>query len=197
MKETEIKLRVVSVAAMRRRLRGLGFERVTPRLFERNLLFDRMDQSLRKLGRVLRLRAKGRQWWLTWKAPVVPTGRHKVREELEVEVRPGERMLEILGRLGFFPVFEYQKYRTEYRQSGRKGLVVLDETPIGDFLELEGAPKWIDEVAAQLGFAHSDYVLESYVALYIARCGEQKRGQQAGNMVFETVKKKGLRRSGS
>ena len=192
MKETEIKLRVASVAAIRRRLRGLGFERITPRLFERNLLFDRLDQSLRKLGRVLRLRSKGREWWLTWKAPVVPAGRHKVREELEVEILPGERMQEMLGRLGFFPVFEYQKYRTEYRQSGRKGLALLDETPIGDFLELEGAPKWIDEVAAQLGFGPQDYVLESYVALYFA-----KRGQQAGNMVFESVKKKGLRRSGS
>jgi adenylate cyclase class 2 len=194
-KETEIKLHVASVAAMRRRLRGLGFERTTPRLFERNLLFDRMDQSLRKLGRVLRVRSKGRQWWLTWKAPVVPAGRHKVREELEVEIRPGERMLEILSRLGFFPVFEYQKYRTEYRPSGRKGLALLDETPVGDFLELEGAPKWIDEVAAQLGFTTQDYVLESYVALYFAHC--EKRGQQAGNMVFEAVKKKRLRRSGS
>lgn len=195
MKETEIKLRVASVAAMRRRLRGLGFERTTPRLFERNLLFDRMDQSLRKLGRVLRVRSKGRQGWLTWKAPVVPQGRHKVREELEVEIRPGERMLEILGRLGFFPVFEYQKYRTEYRQCERKGLALLDETPIGDFLELEGAPQWIDEVAAQLGFTPSDYVLASYVALYFAEC--EKRGQQAENMVFENGKKKGLRRSGS
>jgi adenylate cyclase class 2 len=193
-KETEIKLRVASVAAMRRGLRGLGFERITPRLFERNFLFDSKDQSLRTLGRVLRLRSKGRQWWLTFKAPAVSQGRHKVREELEVEIHPGERMLEILGRLGFFPVFEYQKYRTEFRQSGGKGLALLDETPIGDFLELEGPPQWIDEAAAQLGFSRSDYVLESYVALYFA----QKRGQQgAGNMVFETVKKKGLRRSGS
>ena len=169
---------------MRRRLRALGFERTTPRLFERNLLFDRLDGALRKAGRVLRVRSKGRQWWLTWKAPASRQGRHKVREELEIETSHGERMTQILGRLGYFPVFEYQKYRTEYQRPGRKGLALVDETPIGDFLELEGSPAWIDGVAARLGFTPQDYVIESYVALYLAECA--RRGARLGNMVFET-----------
>jgi adenylate cyclase class 2 len=91
-------------------------------------------------------------------------------------------VIQILGRLGYFPTFEYQKYRTEFRQPSRKGLALLDETPIGNFLELEGSPAWIDRVATRLGFTPEDYVLESYVALYFADCA--RRGAKPGNMVF-------------
>ena len=182
MQEIEIKLRIASVAATRRRLRALGFERTTPRLFERNLLFDRLDGSLRRSGQVLRVRSKGRQWWLTWKAPSARQGRHKRREELEIETSAGERVIQILGRLGLFPVLEYQKYRTEYRLFPGKGFALLDETPLGAFLELEGSPRWIDQVAAQLGFSPSDYILESYVALYFADCA--RRRVPPGDMVF-------------
>ena len=85
-----------------------------------DLLTERDNGALRKAGRVLRVRSKGRQWWLTWKEPAGRQGRHKVREELEIHTSHGEQMIQILGRLGYFPVFEYQKYRTEYRrQIGR------------------------------------------------------------------------------
>jgi adenylate cyclase class 2 len=180
--EVEVKLRVPSIPAIRRKLRLLGFERTSARLFERNRLFDTPGQTLRRSGQVLRLRSKGGRWWLTWKGREGPPGRHKVREELEVEIGAGERLTPLLGRLGYFATFEYQKYRTEYRQPRSRGQAVLDETPLGDFLELEGPPRWIDRVAAQLGYSRPDYVLDSYVALYFADC--ERRGRRPGNMVF-------------
>jgi adenylate cyclase class 2 len=42
----------------------------------------------------------------------------------------------------------------------------LDETPIGDFLELDGPSYWIDETAARLGFSGEEYVTCSYYTLY-------------------------------
>ena len=186
--ETEIKLRIDDPRAARDRLDRLGFEAVTPRLFERNLVYDTPSESLRNSGQVLRLRSKGDRWWLTHKTRPEAGARHKVRQELEIETRQGPELGDILERLGFRPSFEYQKYRTEYRRPGDPGEVVLDETPIGNFLELEGAPDWIDVTAADLGYRPPDYILESYGALYLAWCSE--RGVAPSHMVFP--EKKGL-----
>ena len=48
--------------------------------------------------------------------------------------------------------------------------MVLDETPIGNFLELEGPQRWIDEVARQLGYSRREYIKDSYAALYREKC---------------------------
>lgn len=190
MTEVEIKLPVSSVAAIRRRLRRLGFQAATPRLLERNLVFDTPDSALRRSAQLLRLRSKGARWWLTWKSRPEGVSRHKVRQELEVELADGEQLNQILARLGYRQAFEYQKYRTEFHR-GRQGQVLLDETPIGNFLELEGPPMWIDRAARELGYGRGDYILDSYSALYLAWCA---RGRVTpGNMVF--VRKKVLRRS--
>ena len=68
------------------------------------------------------------------------------------------------------------------RSPGEPGVVTVDETPIGNFLELEGPAEWIDAKAAALGFTPSDYILESYGRLYLADC--ERRGVEPSNMVF-------------
>ena len=60
------------------------------------------------------------------------------------------------------------------RVPANPGVVTLDETPIGWFLELEGSPDWIDKTARQLGFSEEDYVILSYAALYLTYCNEQR-----------------------
>ena len=188
MREIEVKLPVNNVPAIRRRLRSLGFQPVTPRLFERNVLYDTPTLSLRQSAQLLRLRSKGRRWWLTFKArPTVPS-RHKIREEIEIETPQGPELGAILERLGFRPSFEYQKYRTEYQRPASRGLILVDETPVGNYLELEGQPRWIDRTAAELGYRTGDYILESYGILYLAWC--QKKRIEPSNMVF--AEKKGL-----
>ena len=80
----------------------------------------------------------------------------------------GEAFETILARLGYAPVFRYEKYRTEYERPGASGLVMVDETPIGDFIEIEGEPDWIDATARELGFDDAAYLTLSYGALYAA-----------------------------
>jgi len=186
--EIEIKLPVENVRAARRLLHRFGFEPCPPRLFERNVLYDTPDLSLRRSSQLLRLRSKGKQWWLTYKARPQTQSRHKVRHEIESETTQGPELGTILERLGFRPSFEYQKYRTEFRRRGQRGHVLLDETPVGNFLELEGSPPWIDRTARQLGFRPEDYVVASYGELYLAWCRE--RGIQPSHMAFP--KKKSL-----
>jgi adenylate cyclase, class 2 len=179
--ETEIKLAVPDRNVARRLLLGAGFEVVRPRVFEANTVFDTTSRSLRKSARLLRVRTAGRLVTITYKGP--PTvRRHKSREELEVTASDARTFATMLERLGFHATFRYEKYRTEFRQPRRAGTAVLDETPIGVFLELEGTAHWIDRTARLLGFAETDYITASYGRLYLEWCRKKKR--KPGDMVF-------------
>ena len=178
--ENEIKLAVRDAAFARRLLRANGFTVWKPRAFESNILFDRPDLSLRRQGALLRVRQARREAWLTYKGPAT-SSRHKTREEIETECLDGRDLEIILERLGFGMVFRYEKRRTEYRGPG-SGLIMLDETPIGVFLELEGPPGWIDRTARHLGFSRRDYLTASYGRLYTDWCARQ--GRKPGDMLF-------------
>lgn len=110
-----------------------------------------------------------------------PGERYKVREEREVGASDDGAIAEILAALGLAPRFRYEKFRSTYRLPGIAHVVVeLDETPIGDFLELEGRREAIDRAAARLGFGRADYITESYGALYAERCGGARAALQNG-----------------
>ena len=164
--ETEIKLSVPDVASAKKLLYRAGFRVHKRRLFEDNTMLDTADMRLRADALAFRVRQAGGDAVLTFKGRPQP-GKHKSREELEVHVSDAETMQLIASRLGFEPVFRYQKYRTEYKQSARGGVATLDETPIGVYLELEGQPDWIDRIARKLGFTEQDYITSSYGRLYL------------------------------
>ncbi|MGA2434883.1 MAG: class IV adenylate cyclase [Bryobacteraceae bacterium] len=165
-REVEIKVAVADIGQTQRLLDAAGFRVSKPRVFEDNIVYDTPDRTLRGGGRLLRVRRCGTRALLTYKGPAAP-GKHKSREELEMELADAGGFETILTRLGYEPSFRYQKYRTEYEQAGEAGIVTLDETPIGNFLEIEGAPDWIDQAAERLGFRESEYILASYAALYM------------------------------
>ena len=179
--ETEIKLRLGSVAGARRLLGRLGFSIVKRRVLEINTIFDTAAGSLRRGRNVLRLRQAGGRHTLTFKGPPV-SRKYKSREELESEVGDPATLRAILERLGYTPLFRYEKYRTEYARPDKAGAVMLDETPIGAFLELEGGPRWIDSTARALGFSPDSYIVASDGKLYLEHC--QSRGIEPTNMVF-------------
>jgi len=115
------------------------------------------------------------------------TGRHKVREEVEVQVTDHAALKHILEGMGLRPWFRYEKYRTTYclpaGQSWAKGLLIeLDETPVGNYVELEGPAEAIDKAAALLGFQHWEYITKSYLQIYLKAC--RRNGTRPGNMLF-------------
>jgi adenylate cyclase, class 2 len=179
--ETEIKLRLVRAAATRRLLGRLGFEVTRRRVFEINLVFDTPTGALRRQRKLLRLRQAGDVRTITFKGPPVAS-RHKSREEVESGFADMAAMRRLLDGLGFSLVFRYEKYRTEYQGADPGGVVMLDRTPIGDFLELEGGARWIDRTALALGFSLTDYITASYARLYLEDC--EAKGVEPGNMVF-------------
>lgn len=181
-KEVEIKFRIADLPALTRALKYAGFEQITPSTHEINSLYDLPGQKLRKKGELLRLRKYGDQWVLTHKAKG-EGGRHKVRVELETPVENGERMEGILRALGFAPTFRYEKYRAEWGDG--TGHVVLDETPIGRFGEIEGPPRWIDRTAKALGIVPADYITQTYADLFFT--WKRKTRSAANEMTFRAI----------
>ena len=168
-KEIEIKLRLTGLAEGRRRLREAGFRVVRRRVFEQNVILDTPGHALRRRGLLLRLRTSGARSLVTFKGPS-ERGKHKIRKEIEFYLQDGaEACLEVLEALGYRPAFRYEKFRTEYvLPPVTSGRAMLDETPVGIFLELEGPPRWIDRTARLLGFPESAYITASYAELHAA-----------------------------
>jgi adenylate cyclase class 2 len=182
MKETEVKLKVVDLACLRRVLRRLGWRVARRRYHERNVVYDRRGVSWLSTGRLLRVRDAGSQCVLTVKLPVLRQGLHKVRQEHEIEVNDGRQLRSILEAMDFQPDWRYEKYRTEFRRAAERGKILLDETPVGDYLELEGAPRWIDRTAVELGFSKGDYIVTAYRGLFVEHC--EATGSTARDMLF-------------
>jgi len=183
--EIEIKFCIEKPLALTRALKQAGFQQLTRSTHEMNSLYDLPGQKLRKRGEMLRLRKYGETWVLTHKAKS-KAGRHKVRVELETPVENGPQMDAILRALGFTATFRYEKYRAEW--SDGKGRVVLDETPIGNFGEIEGAPRWIDRTARALGISRGNYITQTYAPMFFE--WKRRTHSHATEMTFKALRKK-------
>jgi adenylate cyclase class 2 len=182
-KEIEIKFWITDIQTLATRLENLSFHQITPRTHELNTLYDQGGRLCRR-GALLRLRQYGRQWTLTYKDKSdAPPGRHKSRREIETRLENGEAAGRIIEALGFKPSFSYEKFRSEWTDG--KGHVVIDETPIGNYGEIEGPPDWIDLTAERLEIAHDQYITASYAELFLA--WKKKTHSKAEHMLFSNV----------
>jgi adenylate cyclase class 2 len=165
--ETEIKFSVADLDALSHRLQAAGFRLQTPRAFESNVLYDTRDRRLRARTEILRIRNYAGRWTLTHKRlPDSGPGedRHKHRIETETEFADGDALAEVFASLGYTPAFRYEKWRTEWTDG--HGHCVIDETPIGNYAELEGSPDWIDRASSLLGIDQSQHITLSYGRLF-------------------------------
>lgn len=181
-REIEIKFRVADLRALERRLRAAGFRLITPRRHELNTLYDLPGEVLRGRKELLRLRKYGSDWTLTHKAKG-KVRRHSSRVETETGVADGRKMDAILRALGYEPSFRYEKFRAEWTDG--KGQVVVDETPIGNFCEIEGPPRWIDATAKKLGVTEADYITKNYAGLFLDWKAQTR--SRAEDMTFRAV----------
>jgi adenylate cyclase, class 2 len=164
--EIEVKIRWDAGAAeARSRIEGAGFPQVAARTLESDTVFDLAAGELRASNRLLRLRRSGESAIVTYKGPP-HGGPYKTREEIEFDLSDARAFEDVLDRLGYHPTFRYEKFRTKFAALDEPGIVSIDETPIGVFLELEGEPAWIDKTAARLGLSPREYLVSSYASLY-------------------------------
>jgi len=180
-REVEIKFKIYGIESLVAKLGAAGFRLVTERTHEVNTLYDLPGNPLRRRGALLRVRNYGGKWTVTYKdkSKIKPV-RHKSRREIETQVQDGRALAEILQASGFRPGFAYEKFRSEWADG--TGHVVIDETPIGNFGEIEGPEQWIDEVAQRLGISRKQYITASYAELFLQ--WKKRTGSKVMQMVF-------------
>jgi adenylate cyclase class 2 len=207
--EIELKFPIDDLDRLEARLPSLGFQLDTPRTFEHNTLFDTPNRTLRQAKQILRLRRYGELWTLTHKrqpdpSSLIPSNAstpYKIRIETETHVDDGPALAAIFEQLGYMPVFRYEKFRTEWSQPAplipgfpnpehaqstpASAHLVLDETPIGNYAELEGPPQWIDEMLARLGVDPATCLTDSYGRLFLA--WKERTGSPAENLTFDEI----------
>jgi predicted adenylyl cyclase CyaB len=172
--EREIKVQVGDLEPVRQRLLELGAALDQPACLERNWVLDRRGSlpaagvELLATGQLLRLREDGRGACLTYKGPARfegGSGTVRVRAEREVALSDAGEALAILLALGYEVVRRYEKQREEWILEGVvEAVVALDDTPLGAFVEVEGAEA--EDVARELGLDPARAVRRSYLALW-------------------------------
>lgn len=189
--EVEIKFTVADSEVLTRRLAASGFRVITERTHEENTLYDLPGSPLRRRGAILRIRKYGDKWTVTYKDKKHKKGpsdskpsRHKSRREIETQVHDGKVLAKILEAVGLRAVFSYEKYRSEWTDGS--GCVVIDETPLGAFAEIEGQPEWIDKIATLLGIDESRYITASYMEIFMQ--WKKKTRRKASHMTFAECK---------
>jgi len=184
--EIEVKLRLNNLDAFARA--GITLEIETARHFEDNWLLDSPNQYLGGRAAILRVRSAAGRGSITYKENAgddAPASKFKKRIEIETAIDDPESAVAIFERLGYRKWFRYQKYRTVYRATlpqNSQLSVMFDETPLGAFVELEGAEEVIAQAVEALGVTPAEYVLESYLAIQAEHC--RRQGKPLENMIF-------------
>jgi adenylate cyclase class 2 len=209
--EIELKFPIHDLARLQSRLPSLGFLLDTPRTFEQNTLYDTSARTLRESKQILRIRRYGSLWTVTHKRQscaspnIADPDRYKIRIETETQLEDGPALGAIFETLGYTSVFHYEKFRSEWSQitpsidgplfanavhPAETALparchLVIDETPIGDYAELEGPPAWIDDTLAKLGVDPATCLTDSYGRLFLK--WKDRTGSTAGNLTFGEI----------
>ena len=170
--EIEAKFYVQDLGKVEARLQELGARLLRPRVYELNLRYDRPDGSLRHEHRVLRLRQSD-DVRLTYKGPSSVLDGAMSRQEIEFTVGDFETTKAFLEALDYRIIAMYEKYRTVYEletpgvSKDAGCLVMLDELPYGNFVEIEGPDAVsIHAAADRLGLKWEAAIAESYLKLF-------------------------------
>jgi adenylate cyclase class 2 len=178
--EREVKLPFADAAGARAAVQAAGLRLRRARRLQRDTLFDMPGGRLSSARSALRLRIEPDACTVTWKGPPRP-GPMKVREEVETLVGDEAAMRRVLEALDLQVVFRYEKYREEY--DGPDVVVAIDETPVGTFVEIEGAEAGILATAAAMGRGPDDFVTESYRGLFFRH--RERLGLTGPHMTFQ------------
>jgi predicted adenylyl cyclase CyaB len=163
MLEIEVKIKIERLADVKEKILSQGAILAKERHSHDDTFYDYPSLELRKKHHALRVRKIDKKTFLTFKGPEQKSRKFKIREEYETEVKNERHLRKIFKSLGLQPVFQYSKFRTIFRK--KRLTICLDETPIGNFLELEGQQSEIVKFAHALDFSKEAFIKLDYVQL--------------------------------
>jgi adenylate cyclase class 2 len=177
--EIEVKCPLRDPRAFRARLQKAG-ARFVRRLHEKNLVLDTPRRALARSGRLLRVRLlrELKECHVAFKGPRLP-GRAKRREEFNVDALPPAAVLGLFARLGYRPVWTYEKVREDYELRG--AAVSVDRVArLGWFCEIEApSERAVFALAKRLGLPRGELSSRSYGEL-----GREKFGARPPDLAF-------------
>lgn len=159
--------------------------------FETNIIFEDMHNTLVPKNAVLRLRHGGKNT-LTYKEPSgrgKTSQKFKVSREIEVEVNDFDKTMLILNKLGFKKFMKYERIRESFRFG--KSTILIDQTPFGFFLEIEGGKKDILAIVKNLQLDWKKRIKESYIRIFADLI--RKGNISFDDLTFENVENLDLR----
>lgn len=163
--EFEVKFMVPDLTQVHLKLQSLGACLKQPRVHEVNLRFDTPTGDLQRLHQVLRLR-RDTASRMTFKGAGQIREGVQQRLELEFIVSDFDAARAFLEALGYQVIWMYEKYRQVYALEDALS-VTLDETPLGNFIEIEGPDgASIQRAATQLNLDWEARILVSYAVLF-------------------------------
>lgn len=174
--ETEIKIKIDSIDKIKTKVLEIRAELFKKRALQVDEYFDKKN-ALEKSDQVLRLRDNS---ILTYKGPKQKKQNMRVREEIEIMVDNGIYLKEILEKLGYMKTTTKEKYREAYIFQLTQ--ICIDETPMGNFIEIEGSKQGVLDIAKKLGFSEKEFITKSYPRLWQEYAVKNKK---KGEMVFE------------
>jgi len=176
--EVELKFKVDNYVNIKNLLKKLGAEFVG-KAFERTVRFDTENQSLEQDGKFLRTRT-GFKNVITFKRKI-ENNDFKEREEVEFEIADTEKMNYILKNLGFSKILIMEKHREKWNFNNTE--VVLDELPMGNYMEIEGDEESIVKVANSLELNLDDKITGTYWDIW--KDFSKKNGIDDENIIFK------------
>lgn len=181
MQETEAKFYVKDLKQIETHLRDLKARLIQARIHETNIRFDTPNQDLRRQQRVLRLRQDDKAR-MTYKDASKNDEGILSRTEIEFVVEDFEKAKRLLEALGYEKSLFYEKYRTTYELDDTH--IMLDELPIGDFIEIEGEnTNSIRDISQKLSLKWNTAIPASYTALF--ERVRKARGIKVTDLSFE------------
>jgi len=182
--EIEVKFKVASHDALRRRLRALGAA-FRQTVIQTDSYFDTPGRALHGRQAGLRVRetavrrcAKGvrpgPRPQLTFKGPLRANSKAKIRREIQTHFDSPDALTDVLLALGYEVILNCQKRRSTY--SLGRCLIELDELPlIGTYIEIEGpGERQVLALARKLGL-EGDPIKTSYAHLIASACKAKGR----------------------
>jgi predicted adenylyl cyclase CyaB len=181
-KEIEIKFKIESIEKLREKLKENGAQ-FRGKAFQKTFRFDTHEKKLEKMNKFLRVRT-GFKKTLTLKEKIEDKN-FKKRKETELEIEDPKKMTSILKKLGFTKILIMEKNREKW--FFKKTEIVIDELPMGKFIEIEGSEDSIEKVIKILNLDSKKRILGTYWDLW--RDFKKKNNLKGEDIIFEKDKK--------
>lgn len=170
--ETEVKIEIDSVEQIRQKLVEMKAELFKKKALQTDIYLD--NGRLRKKDQTLKIRDNA---ILVYKGHSQKRKNIRSSEEIEVMVDNGSYILHLLEKLGYTRYWKKELYRECYLYHMTQ--ICIDETPMGNFIEIEGKKEDIINIAKQLGFSQKHFIADGYGKLW-----KKKNKNKQVDMVF-------------